>query len=82
MYFVIVILENGKPVTKTVVFIDKVLPQSKMSGFEKVHRYQKHALLAALTHRLHAGGIELVKPFNFHCFLIISSVSMFFLFQI
>ncbi|KAJ1527526.1 hypothetical protein ONE63_007496 [Megalurothrips usitatus] len=49
---------DGKPVTKTVVFVDKVLPTPKTTGYDKVCWYQKHALFAATVHRYNPGGIE------------------------
>ncbi|KAE8742240.1 hypothetical protein FOCC_FOCC012211 [Frankliniella occidentalis] len=49
---------DGKPISKTIVFLDKALPLSRMTKFDKVCTYQKHGLLAALVHRHNEGGIE------------------------
>ncbi|XP_034249285.1 little elongation complex subunit 2-like isoform X2 [Thrips palmi] len=49
---------DGKPVTKTIIFIDKQLPKPKMTGVEKVSWYQKHALFAAVVTRNRNAGIE------------------------
>lgn len=49
---------DGKPITKTIVFIDKPLPKPKMTGFEKVSWYQKHALFGAVVDRNNPKGIQ------------------------
>lgn len=49
---------DGKPVTKTIVFIDKPLPPPKVNNYDKVLWYHKHALLASTVHRHQSGGVK------------------------